>query len=420
MTGYFYAFAMAAALMFTPRTLAVTGNLAGASGYLIFPLLAFIVACFLCLAVGIYRPYETIRRHLTSGTSQGYLFFLPTARFFFYAVYTTSIAALAGYIFNEVFVYWFPNLGFSFLLLALVCLLQLADEVIVKRVQLGLVLVAVAGLSYVALGSFTAPANENVVREVVEATSFFSIITLGALLFVGFDMAGFDMNEAGRRRPTVSGFPVQAGPAAVLFAGLLLMFFSGGLLHHLTWERLADTSVPHMKLAGRAFGDTGRMIMGGAALAACAAAMNGLILALRLSLKRFSEEGRIPVVLAEGMRGRFIAGFAAFLPPAVLMGLGFAGEDILETWIGAGFAFWLLSYVFVAVDGVVTGSVAWRRFTGPLVAVGVVFCLIAIAGLYTSSEDQTVFAGIVIVLALVSAWLGIICRPWKDKKGSLN
>ena len=37
----------------------------------------------------------------------------------------TGILAIAGYVFNEVFVYWFPNLGFSFCLLGMVVGLNL-------------------------------------------------------------------------------------------------------------------------------------------------------------------------------------------------------------------------------------------------------------------------------------------------------
>jgi hypothetical protein len=221
MLEYLFACAMAAALMLTPRTLAIVGNLAGSSGFLIFPFLLILVLGFLCLALGLFRPYEAMRRNLTTNTSSGCLFFLPMARFFLYCVYTTSIAALAGYIFNEVFVYWFPNLLFSFLLLGAVCLLQLANEKVVKGFQLAFVLLAFAGILGVTIGSFNTAPVEGVVRELVDATPFLSILSLGALLFVGFDMAGFDMNDPDRKRPIVSGFPLQAGLIIVPIIGAL-------------------------------------------------------------------------------------------------------------------------------------------------------------------------------------------------------
>ena len=50
----------------------------------------------------------------------------------------TGILAIAGYVFNEVFVYWFPNLGFSFCLLGMVVGLNLAGSRVATLAQLSL------------------------------------------------------------------------------------------------------------------------------------------------------------------------------------------------------------------------------------------------------------------------------------------
>lgn len=95
--------------------------------------------------------------------------------------------------FNEVFVYWFPNLGFSFCLLGVVVGLNWAGPRVAALAQLSFVALALGGVLCLSaiglLGLGQAP-------SVVEATSLSSSVTFrglltGLLLFVGFELALF-------------------------------------------------------------------------------------------------------------------------------------------------------------------------------------------------------------------------------------
>src|SRR5215813_15144895 len=68
------------------------------------------------------------------------------ARVVFTVCATTGILAIAGYVFNEVFVYWFPNLGFSFCLLGMVVGLNLAGSRVATLTQLSCVVLALGGV----------------------------------------------------------------------------------------------------------------------------------------------------------------------------------------------------------------------------------------------------------------------------------
>ena len=59
---------------------------------------------------------------------------------------STGTLAIAGYVFNEVFVYWFPNLGFSFCVLVVLLTLNLLSPKVAKTAQLFFVAVALLGL----------------------------------------------------------------------------------------------------------------------------------------------------------------------------------------------------------------------------------------------------------------------------------
>ncbi|NIN66172.1 MAG: hypothetical protein GTO63_16055, partial [Anaerolineae bacterium] len=65
------------------------------------------------------------------------------ARVAFTICAATGILVVAGYVFNEVFVYWFPNLGFSFLLLGFLLVLNLLGRTISLVAQVIFIAVAV-------------------------------------------------------------------------------------------------------------------------------------------------------------------------------------------------------------------------------------------------------------------------------------
>src|SRR5262249_47009929 len=114
------------------------------------------------------------------------------ARVVFTVCATTGILAIAGYVFNEVFVYWFPNLGFSFCLLGVVVGLNLAESRVATLVQLSYVALALGGVLGLAVLGLVGLGQAPSVSEIT-SSSFLTVRSLlaGLLLFVGFELALF-------------------------------------------------------------------------------------------------------------------------------------------------------------------------------------------------------------------------------------
>src|SRR5215813_1989522 len=99
------------------------------------------------------------------------------ARVVFTVCATTGILAIAGYVFNEVFVYWFPNLGFSFCLLGMVVGLNLAGSRVATLAQLSYVALALGGvLSLAGLGLLEAGQTPS--RFEITSSSFVTVRSL--------------------------------------------------------------------------------------------------------------------------------------------------------------------------------------------------------------------------------------------------
>src|SRR5439155_18009203 len=98
----------------------------------------------------------------------------------------TGILAIAGYVFNEVFVYWFPNLGFSFCLLGIVLGLNLAGSRVATLAQLSYVALALGGVLGLGLLGLLGLGQVPSVSEVTAASAFVTVRSLlaGLLLFV--------------------------------------------------------------------------------------------------------------------------------------------------------------------------------------------------------------------------------------------
>ena len=147
----FLAFALG--VMLSPDTLILLGNTLGHEGYaalsglLIAGGLHVLTAC----------TYGRLGLHPTASDGESRFLadaygplvatVLPLcARVVYTVAATTGILAIAGYVFNEVFVYWFPNLGFSFCLLGMVVGLSLAGPRVATLAQLSYVVLALGGV----------------------------------------------------------------------------------------------------------------------------------------------------------------------------------------------------------------------------------------------------------------------------------
>ena len=127
--------ALGVSWIFSPEALVIAGNVTGQMGWFTFPSLAGVIL--------VYAVCARLLRHdslsFPPGSGPDREFFILERGGGRLVAATLSLAGClpltilagtallvtAGYAFNEVFLYWFPNFGFAFLLLALLTVLQL-------------------------------------------------------------------------------------------------------------------------------------------------------------------------------------------------------------------------------------------------------------------------------------------------------
>lgn len=278
----------------------------------------------------------------------------------------TSVLALAGYSFNEVFFFRFPNLGFTFLLLTVICGVHLFNDKAPLLLQAIVSTGAILGFGAIAVaGILTSPetvATASPLQHVPFKQLSMSLAP-ALLLFIGFELA-----EPDPEKDTRSTMPW--GAVALLFMAALFAIYAQAARLYVPLEKLAYSSVPHMILGREVLGEIGRYLAGGAVIMGSVAAVNALLLAWRDSLPRFFTQGA-QVGRRARLLTRFLASVVPFCIVALLLFAGYAGEPILEIWLGIAFGLYLLIYAG-------SGIACLRHF--PLVGiVTIVFALLLAA-----------------------------------------
>ena len=235
---------------------------------------------------------------------------------------STGILVSAGFTFNEVFWYRFPNFGFAFLLLVLTVVVHsLAEDK--KDLLAGVLVCGAAGCIVLLelLGLILVPQSGDGIRgEAENGRVFWPLI----FVFLGFER----ISEHSR---------VQRSSLAIgLFTlGLLLLLVWGGVSALLVApEKLADSTIAHMLAAGKIAPPWGRYLMGAAVICGCLAA---LIQFFSISEEFLRSAGLLPPVptfrrALPLLLGSVIAG---------LMFGGVAGSEKLEAMIRASLLLWL-------------------------------------------------------------------------------
>lgn len=228
----------------------------------------------------------------------------------------TLALGVAGFIFNEVFLHRFPNLGFSFLVLAgagLLCLLE------GRRLMTVLSILAAASVAAIATVAAHAIPWPVAVPPMTASPEILAMVLVAAPVLLGADMVhGVGEGEKRALLPAVAATWVGALVfAAMAWAGLLL----------LDPARLAALSVPQMAIARLALGNSGRMLLGGAGILST---LGGVALLLRtgMGVKEQGGNGKaVRVSIGCGLVG-------------AMLGLGFSGEELTETILTIALALW--------------------------------------------------------------------------------
>lgn len=335
------------ALLISPDHLRLWGNLAGQMG-LAFWIAAFGAGIVYALSAQGYRrlaAHQLGGGYLTGWRSGGGIACLSLALASRLALTTgmaTGVLVTTGYVFNETFIHWFPNFGFSFLCLACTALLLAWGYAPAERVQAALLAVAVLGLSLlVIVGFVNSPTNPVAGAWVIPGFNA-PMLAGGLLLFVGFDLGVHRNAPSDRAAMDIRMMPATLGVAVLLFG-----LWSVVSLAHVPAQRLSGSDIPFTLAARAVSGQTGRIVMGTVVIAGSCAAVIALFAATSRMVGTLSQMKLLPGCFGGSTRRNAPAAVLLTATIAAMLALGFAGSPNLEIFIRAGVLLWLLHLCLV-------------------------------------------------------------------------
>ena len=350
--GFASLIAVAIGLMLSSESLTLLGNNAGVAGtsFLIFIPAALLLHLVTALSFGeLLSPFpgpEGEARFLKEALGSIPAIVLPIgSRVLFTICAATGILATAGYVFNETFLYWFPNLGFSFCLLGLLVLINLLGPKFSETTQIIFVSLALLGLLVLSIGGLSG--WENAPSASGNANpSFFHIARaalLAPVLFLGYDLAGMTIERTG----THSLDLVKAMIVGLLLVALIFYLWGVVSLKYVSPGKLADTTIPYTITAKAIMGQKGRIFMGIVILSGTCAAVNALFMAVSRMIAGMSAQGLLPSLLGAARNRAPISLILLGLGTGIMMAVGMAGEPVLEVYIRAGIWLWLFNYAVI-------------------------------------------------------------------------
>ena len=336
--------ALGSGWLLCPESLVIVGNSAGQLGWLTLPLLAAVALLFVICGRLLNHPLLPSTDSKEFQILQGLTGTIPAAGIIIAAciplvvLAATALLVTSGYTFNEVFLYWFPNFGFSFLLLALLTILQFFPEKTIFRAQICFTALAAGGLLVLAL--YGIAGGEKPVSGVLQQTVSFSSVSPPALLCLLFVGSTLFWNK-------------QTPSFLLPLAGFVLFFL--WILASLTYvapERLASSTIPYMTAARKIMGDPGRQIMGVVVISGTCAAITSLVLLSRHMLAKIISEEMTTGLLTEKAQ-RWIFPPLIALSTGLLMATGLAGDELLEVLLRAALILWLFFYSFICLSALI-------------------------------------------------------------------
>ncbi len=328
--------------LFSPEALVITGNAAGQLGWLTIPLLALLALLFTVCRQTINSSRRSFADSSELSILQQSIGKIPAASltlascFPLLVLAATALLVTSGYTFNEVFLYWFPNFGFAFMLLALLTCAQFLPIKYLHRLQFCFVSLAATGICILGIYGSVTPAKP--LAEILQQPQQLSATTLSsALLLLLFAGSNLFQEKESRFSPVP------------LIAVLVFMFWIFASLAHVDAERLASSTIPYMTASRKILGDTGRQIMGLVVISGSCAAVTGLMLLCREKITDLASQQLAPQFLAtRGQRW--------LLPPLVAittgscMATGLAGDELLEILLKSALLLWLLYYCCLSLS----------------------------------------------------------------------
>ncbi|MDM8543889.1 amino acid permease [Desulfococcaceae bacterium HSG9] len=398
------------ALMFSPDTLILLGNLAGGAGDFLVGMI-IIIGTFQILNA---KSYNALARIYPQPAGEA-LFFksifgpLPAAvlslisRLVFTVCAATGMLVASGFAFNEIFLYWFPNFAFAFILLGVILAINLLGEDIAQKAQIAFVVTAVSGII---LLSFAGLAGTGTVSTPVEAHH--PALNMRNWASVCLLFAGFDLVYLNRPSKDVKRFnPYNYMVIGIISAGVLLGLWGLMSLKFVASHKLADTTIPHLIVARKILGQPGRIIMGIVIITGTCGAVNALFRGVSQITVGLAKERLLPAFFARNAKRAPLPLVVLTVTTALMMALGMAGADELDVYIRAGLLFWLLCYAMLHLAFLLARrhedfSASLEYFPHPLVNSVAIFLLAVVSVLiYTDSEALLLIKFMVLMSAVI-------------------
>lgn len=238
---------------------------------------------------------------------------------------STGMLVTAGFAFNEIFLYWFPNFLFAFILLILVAIINMSDKRYVYVCQSVFVLLTITGLLALIIlgiaGESAVTANFAGQQRGLSAT----LLAMGCISFLVFDF------HASKQGLGIVLFSLLGGFVLLVLWAVTALKFS-------TPDLLAESTIAHMQIARAIAGEPGRLIMGGVVIFGVLSGVNGLFIVARKVFADLQAERVIP----QSINTNWLVTFILSATVGLMMITGFAGEQILEARIKASIILWLI------------------------------------------------------------------------------
>ena len=312
----------------------------------------------------------------------------------------TAALVAAGFVFNEVFVQRFPNFAFAFLMLGALLAINLYRREISDKIQILLSGTAVIGIFFLAAaGIFEWLKTCEIVYTVTLFPSLKGSVSV-LLLFVGFDLLLFLPNNTIKHPFFLQNYWV----VGILIAGIMFCFWGVVSFLYVPAERLAGTFIPHILVAKNILGQAGRYIMGLVIIAGAGAAVNVLFKAVGGMVIDLGRNASLPF-MSRFLSRPPITLILLSLVIVIMMALGVAGTDELDTYIRGSLILWLLNYAFIHLTFLLGGAQRSPKENQPLsrrqnMSHGAIFLLmLAGSGILIATDDN---------VGLLIRYLGII------------
>jgi amino acid transporter len=316
-------------------------------------------------------------------------------------------------VFNEVFLYWFPNFGFAFGLLGVLLAINVlrvsgaAQVVFVAAAVLGLALLTALGLTGTGGNGAQASADVSTLGTLRAAP-------VGLLLLIGYDLGGRESMSGAEAESLKTGVIFSPMAAAIVIVGVLFCLWGVASVRYVTLEKLSESTIPHTVAAREILGQKGRIVIGVVAIAGTCGAVNALFFSVSRMLSGMASQGLLPRFLSRPQVTVLILAGGA----AAMMGLGMAGDPLLEILIRAGLCFWLLEYCAVHLCVVVLG----RRISGAYMAVpaiGMFLIFTGLIGLFIFGKETTLLARSMFIIFTAVLVFSLLWVSYARKSGVL-